>query len=79
MTFGEGLVKALYVSVGAIAVGVEALADVADKLAVKGEEVVAKGKEMFNEIKASRQVSDEEDPAVVIEEDNGENAPIPNN
>ena len=78
MTIGEGLKKALYLTVGAVAVGVESIADAADTLAEKGSSVVKKGKEMYCEARDKRRFKDDEDPAVIIEEDNGENAPVPN-
>jgi polyhydroxyalkanoate synthesis regulator phasin len=78
MTFGEGLKKALYVAVGAIAVGVETIAEAADTLAEKGEDVVEKGKIMVKEACAKRKFPDDEEPACVVEEDNGDNAPIEN-
>ncbi len=76
MTIGEGLKKAMYLTVGAIAVGVETIADAADDLLVKGNEVVEKGKAMYREARDKRRFHDEDEPAVVIEEDNGENAPV---
>ena len=78
MTIGEGLKKALYITVGAIALGVESLADAADSLAEKGASAVEKGKEMYKEARESKKIHDEDEPAVVIEEDDGENAPVPN-
>ena len=78
MTIGEGLTKALYLTVGAVATGVESLAVIADSLTEKGADVVRKGKDMYKEALEKRRIKDEEDPAVIIEEDNGENAPIPN-
>ena len=78
MTIGEGLTKALYLTVGAVATGVESLAVVADSLTEKGADVVKKGKEIYKEALAKRSFKDSDEPAVVIEEDNGENAPLPN-
>lgn len=78
MTIGEGLKKALYITVGAIAIGVESLADAADSLAEKGSLAVEKGKEMYKEARDKRRFRDEDEPAVVIEEDDGGNAPVPN-
>ncbi len=76
MTIGEGLKKALYITVGAIALGVESLADAADSLAEKGSLAVEKGKEMYKEARDKRKFRDEDEPAVLIEEDDGENAPV---
>ena len=78
MTIGEQLKKALYVTVGAIAVGIESLADAADSLAEKGSAAVKKGKEMYKETREKRRFSDEDEPKVVVEEDTGDNAPVPN-
>ena len=78
MTIGQGLKQALYITVGAIATGVDALADMADTLSKKGASAVKKGKEMYKEAVEKRKLHDEDEPAVVIEEDNGENAPVPN-
>ena len=77
MSFKEGLTKALYISVGAIAVGAEVLGEAIDNFAVKGGEVVEKGKVMFKEYCDSRKPAAEEEPAVVIEEDTGDNEPVP--
>ena len=76
MTFSEGLKKALYITVGAVATGIDSLGELAGSLAKKGSEVVKKGKEMYNEAREERKFRDEEEPAVVVEEDNGENAPV---
>ncbi len=69
MTIGEGLKKALYFSVGAIAVGVEAIADAADSLTEKGEEVVTKGKAMVKDAIAKRKSAQNADADIVIEAD----------
>lgn len=69
MTIGEGLKKALYFSVGAIAVGVEAIADAADTLTEKGEEVVTKGKTMVKEVIAKRKTAEDAEADVVITDD----------
>ena len=76
MTIGEGLKKALYLTVGAIAIGVEALADATDSLVEKGSVAVEKGKEMYKEARDKRRFRDEDEPKVTIEEDNGGNAPV---
>ncbi len=68
MTIGEGLKKALYFSVGAIAVGVEAIADAADSLTEKGEEVVTKGKTMVKEAIAKRKTAKEADADIIIDD-----------
>ncbi len=78
MSFKEGLTKALYISVGAIAIGAEALGEALDNCAVKGGQVVEKGKVMFKEYCDSRKAAaDAEEPAVVVEEDTGDNEPVP--
>ena len=76
MTFTEGLKKALYITVGAVATGIDSLGTIADTLAKKGSAAVKKGKEMYKEAREQRKFRDDEDPAVVVEEDNGENAPV---
>lgn len=63
MTLGEGLVKALYFSVGAIAVGVEAVAGAADDLIAKGSDVVTQGKSMVKDAIAKAKKSDNAAPA----------------
>ena len=78
MTIGEGLTKALYLTVGAVATGVESLAVIADSLTEKGADAVKKGKEMYKDALEKRKFKDSEEPAVIIEEDDGDNAPIPN-
>ncbi len=69
MDFRRSLSSALYFAVGAAAVGLEAIADAADTLTQKGKEVVKQGKEVFREVCAKCSIPDDEDPAVVIEED----------
>ena len=76
MSFKEGLTKALYISVGAIAVGAEVLGEALDSFSAKGGEVVEKGKTMFKEYCDARKAVTEEEPAVVIEEDTGDNEPV---
>ena len=69
MTIGEGVVKARYFSVGAVALGVEAIADAADTLTEKGEEVVTKGKAMVKEAIAKAKKTDEAEADIVVEDD----------
>ena len=69
MSFRKAMADALYFTVGAVAVGIEAVADAADVLTQKGADVVSKGKEVFNDFRNKCTVPDDEEPAVVIEED----------
>ena len=69
MSFRENMANALYFAVGAIATGIEVIADSADTLTQKGAAVVTKGKEVFNDFCKKCEIPDNEDPAVVIEED----------
>jgi polyhydroxyalkanoate synthesis regulator phasin len=77
MTFSEGFKKAVYITVGAVATGIESLGTLADSLAKKGSAAVKKGKKMYQEAREEKKTrEDKEEPAVVVEEDNGENAPV---
>ena len=69
MSIRNELKQAMFFAVGAIATGVEVLADVADVLAKKGAEVVKEGKEVFDGFCQKCTIPDDEDPAVVIEEE----------
>ena len=69
MSFRKGIKDALYFTVGAVAVGLETLADAADKLTEKGADVVKHGKEVFEDFCKKCEIPDDEEPAVVIEED----------
>ena len=69
MNIRDALTKALYLSVGAVALGVEAIGEMADSLVEKGENVVTRGKEMVRDLREKCTISDDEDPAVVIEMD----------
>ncbi len=78
MCFKDGLTKALYISVGAVAVGVEILGEALDVYAEKGTKVVEQGKTMFKEYCEARKAAAAiDDPAVTVEEDTGDNAPVP--
>ncbi|MBP3437666.1 MAG: hypothetical protein J6K61_07175 [Clostridia bacterium] len=78
MTIGEGICKVLYASVGIVAIGVETVADKFDGWAEKGKTVVEDGKKMVKDAIKKCKICDTEEPAVIIEEDNGENAPVEN-
>ncbi len=78
MTIGEGICKVLYAGVGVIAIGVETVAGAFDGWAEKGKTVVEEGKAMVKNAIEKCKVSDADAPAVTVEEDNGENAPVEN-
>ena len=77
MCFKDGLTKALYISVGAVAVGVEILGEALDVYTEKGSQVVEQGKTMFKEYCEARKAAVIEEPDVTVEEDTGDNAPVP--
>ena len=68
------LTAALLVS--AMAISTFAATDI--EFSAKGGEVVEKGKVMFKEYcDARKAAADAEEPAVVVEEDTGDNEPVP--
>ncbi len=72
MNFRDSLANALYFTVGAVAVGLEALADAAETLTQKGTNVVKQGKQVFDDFCKKCDIPDDEEPAVVIEEELGD-------
>ncbi len=72
MNFRNSLANALYFTVGAVAVGLESLAEAAELLTQKGAEVVKQGKEVFHDFCNKCDIPDDEDPAVIIEEELGD-------
>ena len=72
MDFKGSLANALYFTVGAVAVGLEAWSDAAETLTAKGTEVVKHGKKVFRDFCDKYDIPDDEDPAVIIEEDLGD-------
>lgn len=72
MNFRDTLANALYFAVGAVAVGLETLAEAADTLTEKGASVVKQGKEVFRDFCNKCDIPDDEEPAVIIEEDLGD-------
>ena len=72
MSIRKNLANALYFTVGAVAVGLETLAEAADTLTEKGVSVVKQGKEVFRDFCAKCDIPDDEEPAVIIEEDLGD-------
>ena len=69
MSIRNELKQALLFAVGAVATGVEALSDAADVLAQKGASVIKEGKEVFDDFCKKCNIPDDEDPAVIIEEE----------
>lgn len=69
MAIRNDLKQVLYFAVGALATGVEVIADTAEILVKKGAETVKQGKEVFNDFCQKCSFPDDEEPAVVIEED----------
>ena len=69
MNFRKTLTNALYFTIGAVAVGLETIADAAETLTEKGADVVKHGKEDFGDFCKKCDIPDDEEPAVVIEED----------
>ncbi|MBE6656118.1 MAG: hypothetical protein E7609_04540 [Ruminococcaceae bacterium] len=72
MNFRNSFANALYFAVGAVAVGLEALADAAESLSQKGADVVKQGKQVFDDFRKKCDIPDDEEPAVIIEEDLGD-------
>ena len=72
MNLRNSFANALYFAVGAVAVGLETLADAAESLTQKGTDVVKQGKQVFDDFRKKCEIPDDEDPAVIIEEDLGD-------